>query len=211
MQIDRRVQRFGPLPEWIERWVIEIDPIAVAVDHDAAEAELADAALELVGGYAWILQRYMPEPGIAVRPPLDLPGQEVVALPGLAAGRRGAGLDLHAGTRKREDCTLDPGLIHLAKAVLAEVPQARHDLPVDGRVDIADCGLPVVLEAGTQEVLFERDFSDHGLLGDHFGRPLGRPLGRCGPRRSVPYIRYWIQRDISNVRLARAMSLQTTG
>src|SRR5262245_38846253 len=76
MQIDRRVQGLGPLPEWIERRVIEIDPVAVAVDHDAAEAELTDAALELVGGYAWILQRHMPEAGIAVRPPLDFLGEE---------------------------------------------------------------------------------------------------------------------------------------
>src|SRR4029453_4602363 len=29
-------------------------------------------------------------------------------------------------------------------------------------------------------------------------------LGRCGSARSVPYIRYWIQRDISNARQVRA-------
>src|SRR5262249_29855108 len=128
----------------------------------AAEAELADAALELVGGDRRILQRHMPEAGIAVRPPLDFLGQEIVALPGLAAGGRGTGLDLHAGAGKGKHRAPDPGLIHLAKAVFAEVAQARHDLSVDGRVDIADCGLPVVLEAGTQEVLFQGDFSDHG-------------------------------------------------
>src|SRR5262249_46732609 len=135
--------------------------VAVTVDHDAAEAELAYAALELVRGDCRILQRHMPEAGIAVRPPLDLLGKEVVTFLGLAAGRRGAGLDLHTGACKPEDCTPDPRLIHLAKAMLAEVPQARHDLPVDGRVDIADCGPPVVLESGTQEVLFQGDLSDH--------------------------------------------------
>src|SRR4029077_4821193 len=128
VQIDRRVQCLGPLPEWIKRRVIKIDPVAVAVDYDAAETELAARALELVGGDSRILQRHVPKPGIAVRPPLDLLGQEVVALPGLAAGRRSAGLDLHTGAGKREDRALDPGLIHLAKAVLAEVAQARHDL-----------------------------------------------------------------------------------
>ena len=103
----------------------------------------------------------MSEAGIAIRPPLDLFREEIVAFLGLAARGRGASLDLHAGAGKRQDGALDAGFVHLAEAVLAKVAQARQHMPIDGRIDVADGGLPVVLEAGTQEVLFERNLADH--------------------------------------------------
>ena len=47
--------------------MVEILAVGVAVDHGAAEFQLAHAALELVGGAARVLHRQMREAGIAVR------------------------------------------------------------------------------------------------------------------------------------------------
>ena len=97
MQIDHRAQRFGALPERIERRVIEILAIGVAVDHGAAEFEVVHAALQLVRGGERILHREVREAGILIGPLLNLARQEIIALARLADGGRGIALDLHAG------------------------------------------------------------------------------------------------------------------
>src|SRR5437588_5748403 len=72
MQIDQRAKRFGALPERIERRIIEILTIGMAVDHGAAEFELAHATLKFVGRRARVLHGKMRKARIAVRPLFDL-------------------------------------------------------------------------------------------------------------------------------------------
>ena len=50
MNVDRRTERLGALPKRMERRVIEVLAEGVAVDHGAAELEVAHAALQFVGG-----------------------------------------------------------------------------------------------------------------------------------------------------------------
>jgi hypothetical protein len=133
----------------------------VAVDHDPGKFQLAHAALELVSRGSRILHREVAEAGIAVGALLDLPGKKIVRLARLAARGRDIAFGLHAGASEREHCACDPGLIHHLQALLGEILQPRHQRAIDGRVDVADRGEPVVLETGAQEVLFERDLANH--------------------------------------------------
>ena len=109
----------------------------------------------------------MAEAGITIGPLLNLARQEVVAVARLADGGGGAGLDLHARAGERQHCALDAGLVHGAEPQLAEVTQRRQHMAIDRRVHVADRGLPVVLEAGAQEVLFQGDLADHPILFFH--------------------------------------------
>src|SRR6516162_7884355 len=61
MEIDERVQCLRPFPERVERAIIQIYPIGMAVDHGAAELELAHAAFELVRGGDGVLHGKMRE------------------------------------------------------------------------------------------------------------------------------------------------------
>ncbi len=78
MNVDRRAQRLRALPEWIERRVIEILAVGVAVDHRAAEFEVAHAAFEFGGGGGRVLHGEVSETGIAIRLFLDFARQKVV-------------------------------------------------------------------------------------------------------------------------------------
>ena len=59
VQVNQRVQRLDALPKRRERGMIEILAVGVAIDHRAAEFQLSDAALELVGGGLGILHGKM--------------------------------------------------------------------------------------------------------------------------------------------------------
>src|SRR5262249_39292762 len=65
VKIDRSSECFDAFPERIERGVVEILAIGVAVDHATAETELAHAALQLFSGVERILQGKMRKPRIA--------------------------------------------------------------------------------------------------------------------------------------------------
>ena len=143
--------------------MVEILPVGVAVDHAARELQLAHAAFELVGRGLGVLHRQMAEAGIAVGPLLHFAGEEVVAGARAAHGGGGVALGLHAGAGDRQHGALDAGAIHRFQPQLAEVGQPRDHLRQDVRIDVADGGLPVVFEARTQEVLFERDLPNHAF------------------------------------------------
>src|SRR5262245_27795074 len=49
MDIDQRAERLGALPERGKRGIVEVLSVGVSVDHRAAELQLVDAALKLVG------------------------------------------------------------------------------------------------------------------------------------------------------------------
>ena len=163
MQIDRRAQCRGAFPERIIGPVVEIFAVGVAVDHGAAELELAHAALELVGGGLGILHGQMRKAGIAVRTLLHFLGEEIVRGARVAHGGRGVALDLHAGSGDRQHRARDAGLVHHRQPLLAEIGQACIELRGLGRRDVDHGRTPVGLGGGVQEVLFECDFLDHGV------------------------------------------------
>src|SRR5262249_61858937 len=77
MQIDERAKHFGPLPERIERRIVEVLAVSMAVDHDPAESQLAYAALEFVGRGESILQSEWAGTRITSRPFDDFSRQKV--------------------------------------------------------------------------------------------------------------------------------------
>jgi hypothetical protein len=70
-------------------------------------------------------------------------------------------LALHARSGDGQDGARNPGAIHRLQARLAEVRQAREQAAGDRGINATGRGAPVILEPGTQEVLFERDLADH--------------------------------------------------
>src|SRR5262249_61165354 len=55
MQIDECLERLRPLPEWVPRSVVQVLAVGMAIDHGAAEFELAHASFELVRGGGGLL------------------------------------------------------------------------------------------------------------------------------------------------------------
>ncbi len=144
--------------------MVEILPVGVAVDHAARELQFAHAAFELVGRAFGILHRQVAETGIALRPLLNFAGEEVVAGARDPHGGGGVTLGLHAGPGEREHRALDAGAVHGLEPQFAKVGEPRDHLRQDFRIDVADRGLPVILEARAQEMLFERDLRNHSIL-----------------------------------------------
>src|SRR5712672_4831649 len=103
----------------------------------------------------------MREAGVAVRPALDLARQEIIRRARLADRGRSVGLALHARSGEAEDRAIDAGAVHRREPLLAEVGQAGHHLTQNLGIDVPDRGPPVILEAGAQEMLFERNLLDH--------------------------------------------------
>ena len=136
----------------------------MAVDHGAAELEIAHAALELVGGGFGILHRQMREAGITVRALLDFLGEEIVRGARVANGGRGIALDLHARPGDRQHRAGDAGLVHHRQPLFAEVGERAIELRGLGRRDVDHGRPPIGLGGGIQEMLFERDLLDHWRL-----------------------------------------------
>jgi hypothetical protein len=163
MQIDRRAERVGALPERIELGGIEILSMCVAVDHGAAEFQFAHTAFELVGCRFRVLHGQVSEAGIAIGPPLNFTRKKVVRLAHLARGGGGIPLDLHARARDRQDRSRDAGAIHALQAQLAKIGQIAEEVLATLGRDFAHRRAPVVDKAGREEVFFKRDLLDHGL------------------------------------------------
>src|SRR6516165_4987899 len=72
MQVDERADLLGAFPERKQRGMVEILAVGVAIDHGAAELELAHGALELVGGGLDVLHREVGKPAVAIRTSCDL-------------------------------------------------------------------------------------------------------------------------------------------
>jgi hypothetical protein len=86
----------------MERWIIEIAAICMAVDHGPAESEIANTSFEFVGGGLWILHRKMREAGISIGAFLDLFCEKLVGVFRLGDCNGNIALDLHAGPRQRQ-------------------------------------------------------------------------------------------------------------
>ena len=98
MDIDKRAQPLRRFPERIERLVIEIKPIGMAVDHCAFETELPHATFELARSGFGILHRDVRKARIAIGPAGDDIGQKIVRLNGALGRYHSIALGLHART-----------------------------------------------------------------------------------------------------------------
>jgi len=78
VQVERHVERLGALEDHPVFLLVEETPPGVAVDHRALEAELGDAARELVGRCARVGRRERGESGETVRVRLDRLVREIV-------------------------------------------------------------------------------------------------------------------------------------
>src|SRR6266567_8642178 len=94
MQIDQRTQCLGAFPEWMERRMIKVLSVGVAVDHGAAALQLAHGALQLVRGGNSVLHGQMREARIAIGPLLHFTREKVVGGTRVANGRGGVALGL---------------------------------------------------------------------------------------------------------------------
>ena len=97
----------------------------MAIDHGAAEFEIAHAAFQLVGGGLRVLHGKMREAGIAVGTFLNFLGEKIVRRTGVAHRGRGIRLHLHAGTGNRQHGAGDARLIHHLQPLLAEIGERR--------------------------------------------------------------------------------------
>ena len=144
MQIDQRLERLRAFPERIERGIVQILPVGVAVDHGAAEFQVAHGAFELVRGSDGILHGKMGEPGITVRALPNFARQEIVGLAGIANGGGGVALGLHARPRQAENGARDAGAVHGFEPPFAEVGQAREGLLALGGRKVDGRRIPIV-------------------------------------------------------------------
>jgi len=145
--------------------MIQIHPIGMTVDHGAAELELSHAAFELVRGGGGVLHGKMREARIAVRAFLDFTGEEIVGRTRLLSRRLDVAFGLHARPGQRQHTAFDAGAIHGIEPHLAEVGQTREKVLSLVRREVYDGRRPIVLEAGAEEVFFNRDLLDHAIPG----------------------------------------------
>ena len=138
--------------------------VGVAVDHRAAEFEVAYAALQLVRRAAGVLHGKMREAVIAVRPLGDFAGQKIVGLARAALRHRRVALALHSRPGDRKNGAGNARAIHRPEPRLAEIGEAGQDATRYLRVNVADRRPPVFFVTGCQEMLFKRNLADHAFL-----------------------------------------------
>ena len=157
MQVDRGIQCLGPLPKRVECAVVEILPVGVPVDHGAAKLKLARATFELVGRGAGILHRQMREARIVVGAFDDFARQKVVRFACPATRGLHVRLGLDSGPGYGQHATVDAGGIHGAQAHLTEIGQAFEKSFTALRRQVDDRRRPILLEPGSEEMLFDSD------------------------------------------------------
>ena len=148
MQVDRHVELFGARIDRPEPLVVEEFAVGHAVQHGALEAELGDAALELVGRGRRIVGRQAREGGEARRIGGDRRMQPVVD-PARQRHRDVGGDLLRRRRAVGEHLHVDAGLVHLLDAQRAEIEQALVGLARPPGFDAGEMGghlrVPVVL------------------------------------------------------------------
>src|SRR5262249_27696608 len=100
VQVNERAERFSTLPERMERGVVEILSVGMAIDHRPGECEPAYAVFERGGGGVRIRQGKGGKPGIARGRVLNWARKKIVGGARAAKGERGTAPRLHAGTRQ---------------------------------------------------------------------------------------------------------------
>ena len=190
MQVDRHAELLGALVDRPELLVVEEHAVGEPVQHRALEAELRDAALELVGRRRRIGGRQRREAGEARRIGLDGLVQPVVDA-ARQLGRDVLAELLGRGRAVRQHLDVDPGFIHLLQAHAAQVLQALERSRLRGsRRGRCRC----FANSASEIMLFQRDhrtirFLQHGAFlvwlhewrrdGGRRGSLAGAPQRRC--------------------------------
>src|SRR5262249_53803904 len=92
-------------------------------------------------------------------------GEEIVGGARLVARHLDVAFGLHARPRQRQHAAFDAGPIHGIEPHLTEIGQTREKLLSFVRREVYDGRPPIVLEAGAEEVFFNRDLLDHAIPG----------------------------------------------
>ena len=176
MEIERDVEGFGGFEYGEELGGVEEFAVGGAVDEEALEAEVMDAALEFFDGGGGFFEGWGGEGGEAIGVGTDGGGEfivDVVEDGGLVGG--GEILDAEGG--EREDLEGDAGFVHGGHAAFAEVEEFAADGAhwLGDRVTVGAGGLE---EIGGDEVFFERDglhelLRCRGLIADSSARLAG--------------------------------------
>src|SRR5262249_40216498 len=161
VQIDECLERLRPLPEWVQRSVVQVLAVGMAIDHGAAEFELAHASFELVRGGGGILHWQMREAGVPLRPLYNFTRQKIVGGTRLVTGGLWGAFGLPARPRYREHAPLNAGAFHRLEPHVTEVGQPREQRLALARRHIRHRRPPILLEAGAQAVLFDCNLLDH--------------------------------------------------
>ena len=103
----------------------------------------------------------MREAGIALRALLDFTRQQIVGLARLVAGGLGVVFGLHARPRHGEHATFDAGFVHGLEPHLAEIGKPPEKRLAFARRQVCYRRPPIVLQAGKQTVLLDRNLLDH--------------------------------------------------
>src|SRR5215467_9448935 len=101
----------------------------------------------------------------AARALFDFTGEEIIGRAGVLARRLDVAFGLHARPGQRQHAAFDAGAIHGIEPHLTEVGQTREKLLSLVRREVYDGWRPIVLEAGAEEVFFNRDLLDHAIPG----------------------------------------------
>jgi len=135
----------------------------VAIDHHAAELEIAHAALEFIGGALRILYRDVGKARVALRPLVDFFSEKIVGLTRLPRRRGRIPLGLNPRARDRKNRFRDAGLVHRLQASTTEVREPLDQLLDECRRDLGHCRLPIVGQSRRQEMFFDRDLLNHAF------------------------------------------------
>ena len=168
MDDDQRAELLGLLPERRESGIGQLPAGDVGENLDALEAELAHAALELLGGLVAVLHRHGAGRDEAVLMLGDEFGDAVVdhlrrrhrvfERDGVIALRR----------RRHDQLHVDAHLVHVGEALVV--------LPVDARADVGFLLGVERLGLGRGEMR-QRDGRDFEMRLDEFGRARHRDMG----------------------------------
>ena len=159
MEVDRHIERFGALIDRPEPLVVQEHAVGEAVQHGALEAELGDAALQLVGAFARIVGRYHGEAGKACRVQLDR-GMQAIIDAARQLERDVVGQLLSARCAVREDLDVDARFVHFLDADLAQIVEALLQF---GRAEHV-AALDVLDELRVPEMFLDRDDLRPALL-----------------------------------------------
>jgi hypothetical protein len=172
VEIEGYVEGFGGLEDGEELGGVEEFAVGGAVDEEAFEAEVVDAALEFFDGGGGIFEAGGGEGGEAVGVGGDGGGElvvDVVEDGGFVVG--GEFVDAEGG--EREDLEGDAAFVHGGDAGFAKVEELIAD-GAHGLGDAVSVGVGGLEEVGGDEVFFEGD----GLHDDSDAGAGGRVRGR---------------------------------
>ena len=120
MKVDGNIQRGRAVENRFEVRIVQIDALAVPVDHRAKKSVLAHRSLKFFSRRLGRAHRQGGEAGQPIRIPADRRREFVIAFTGQAHRCRPVQL-LHSGRRQRQHGQVDARVVHRGNAPVTEV------------------------------------------------------------------------------------------